>query len=363
MDSEHSFISSFSTSTDIMEAAEIIAPLFRGRVVDEEGNPARFISVHNVHYSRVELGNVIQFHIIAEMQSDRGELRQPITLREFRYNALMEDEVVRYRELERRCHLFPDVDPEPLLHADHDRNFIIYEQVEGYSLDQFAIPPESMDFLIGRITGILQGDHVFPLDENTIRELLIFLLMNQPFTDEERESVVEMLEKQFELIQSSTGGYIACTSISPEEFAYFPLSDQLKFDVKTINGGKSLYVRIPMSQRDNLSNDRMSDIAQHFHQRAMMEFKSNGDLKETQASIFSYLQGYNGVARELQLPRLAEMYPHGNTLDLQFLTAAWLDEAVKIRDDTNLNGLFDRDMLRYSYYLLKEEPFSKLISL
>ena len=54
----------------------------------------------------------------------------------------MESELARYRELVGRCLLFPDIDPNPLVKVDKDRNLMILEKVDGFELKRAGFSQE-----------------------------------------------------------------------------------------------------------------------------------------------------------------------------------------------------------------------------
>ncbi|MFV2016410.1 MAG: hypothetical protein ACC656_13345, partial [Candidatus Heimdallarchaeota archaeon] len=97
----------------------------------------------------------------------------------------------------------------------------------------------------------------------------------------------------------------------------------------------------------------------YFHKKAFNEFIRMGNLDKTVMEMIDFLQGYSEALRVLKLPPLKEMYILGNTLNIQLLFVSWLFESEKIQI-----GIFephdDRDLLRYTYYLLNEKPFDQL---
>ncbi|MHA2249613.1 MAG: hypothetical protein ACXAD7_04585 [Candidatus Kariarchaeaceae archaeon] len=350
--------SSFVQKNDFMEVAELVAPLFREKITDEEGNPARFISVLNIDYQDEDWGDILNHTVDIQLHSDQGQLTQKILIREFQTPRLMEIELNRFTEIEQRCQPFPELEAEPMININTERLFVVYEKVEGTSFEELQLQLNVLDYLMGRISAILQGPQIFPLDENTIREMMIFLLMNLPFTDEERASIVNLLEKNFEKIGASTGGYLPCTLFHPNAIIFQPLMEYRFIDNITIDEGKAFKIIISNLYPENLSNDRISDFAVYYHTRSYNEFLEEGEISIIEYEMQSFLEGYNNIIKSLNLPSLKELYPQGNTLNLQLLSAAWLQEAEKVQSgQIDYDNFEERDFLRYTYYLLLENPF------
>ena len=354
---------SFSLKNDIMEIAEEVAPLYRTRVTDDEGNPARFISVQNIQYEETNLGDIIEYHIEMYLLSDQGQLVQPFLLKEFKDQSVFQAEVMHFASLDQRCSKFPDIGPESMIHYNTDKRYLIYDKIQGQKLNQLTLRPENADFLKGRISAVLHGGEVMQLDENVIRELSIFLLMNlKSFTDEEKVGIADLLERQFSKISGSTGGYAPCTQFSTNDFSLVPINKSQPIDFELINQGKAFLINIPSRTPENLTNDRLSDIASLFHESAFNEYIETGDVILTKQDIDNFLQGYSGVTNELQIPSLIAMYPNGSTFDLQFIISSWLFEAEKINPEIiDVNDFERREILRYTYFLLMDEPFSDLL--
>ncbi|MCH8907968.1 MAG: hypothetical protein IH840_12840, partial [Candidatus Heimdallarchaeota archaeon] len=215
-----SFEPSINSKMDAVEIANDVAPFFRSKIMDELGNRARHISLHDLEFDKVHHGPVIEYKILIKYLSDQGKSNPSIIVREFPDTVSMIEEIDRYSELEQRCLDFSSIIQLSMIKVDHGRNAIIYENIDGISLNQISLPANIIDFYIGRISAILQGDSSEGLDENTIREMMVFLVMNLSFTDEERVAVVNLLEPHFSKFTGSTGGYFATTAFDPTEFIF-----------------------------------------------------------------------------------------------------------------------------------------------
>ncbi|MFV2015428.1 MAG: hypothetical protein ACC656_08385, partial [Candidatus Heimdallarchaeota archaeon] len=108
-----------------------------------------------------------------------------------------------------------------------------------------------------------------------------------------------------------------------------------------------------------LTDDRMRDIAYYFSDRIYNEFTSSGNVSNTVENIKEFFEGYKTVATKLNLPPSNEMYPLGNTLNIQLVFTAWLNEVEKIQQGIE-RSIDDKDLLRYSYFLLTQNLFDDL---
>ena len=125
-------------------------------------------------------------------------------------------------------------------------------------------------------------------------------------------------------------------------------------DTKRLND-KLLQVGLPLGYTD----ERMRDIAYYFHDRVYLEFIETGGINRTIGQMREFFEGYLIAANIHQMPSIKEVYPSGITLDVQLLFVAWLREVEKIQEGgTSL--VDEKDLLRYSYFLLTQDPLKSL---
>lgn len=344
---------------DAMGIAEEIAPLFKSKIVDKFGNQARYVSVHTIDYNKKSIDKINEYTLNIHIFSDQGELYQTVIIREYEDDALLESELARYRELVGRCLLFPDIDPNPLVKVDKDRNLMILEKVDGFELKRAGFSQELKNFIFGRIYGVLHGTKVERLEDTKIREYMEFFLHYMPFTDEEKESIGTILEGHLLRFTQNFGGFDSQIFLRPKNILFQIDSTTESFDRQVILGGENLHASLLCDPPDNLTKDRMRDVAFYFHKKSFNEFIRFGNLDGTVIEVKDFLQGYSEGLKTQNLPPLKEMYILGNTLNIQLLFVSWLFETEKIQIGT-FDPHDDRDLLRYTYYMLNEKPFDQL---
>lgn len=339
-----------------MELAEEFAPVFQSKIQDKDGNIARYISIHNIDYTQKSHNNVVEYTLDIHFLSDQGELFQSIWIREFADSDLMKQELDGYYETVDVCIDYPDINLYPLLKVDQERNLLIYEKPKGFDLDRLGMSDELKNFILGRIYGVLHGKKMEQLDHGTLQEFLIFLINHLPFTDEEKKSVQNLVERDVIKHRQNFGGLTPQMLIRPVGIV-FQLHDSNKnMDKKTVSTANNLIANIRYEVADKLSIDRMSDTGYIFYKRAFQEFQKTGRLDYTLLEISHFFAGYSDALISMDMPSLAEIYPIDNTINLQILFVAWLREVEKLQIG-DLEPHSDRDLIQFSYYLLTENPF------
>ncbi|MFV2016409.1 MAG: hypothetical protein ACC656_13340, partial [Candidatus Heimdallarchaeota archaeon] len=200
------FEGSINNKMDGMEIAEELAPFFQSRITDDQGNEARYISVQNIEYSKKTFGKIAEYELDIHYLSDQGDLYQTIWIREFADSELMKQELDGYYVVVDVCIEYPDINLYPLLKMDQERNLLIYETPRGFSLDRLGISNELKYFILGRVYGVLHGKTMEQLNHETLKEFLTFLVNHLPFTDEERKSVQNLLERDLIKHKQNFGG-------------------------------------------------------------------------------------------------------------------------------------------------------------
>lgn len=353
------FEGSILNRMDAMGIAEEIAPLFKSKMVDKFGNEARYVSVHTIDYNKKILDNIIEYDLTIHILSDQGDLFQSVIIREYADDEVLEAELNRYREIVGRCLLFPDIDPNPLVKVDKERKLMILEKTSGFELKRTGFSQELKNFIYGRIYAVLHGDKVERLDDVKIREFMRFFLHHMPFTDEEKASISTILEGHLMRFTQNFGGFDSQIFLKPKNMLFQIDSTIKSFDRRVILEGESLHASLFCEPPDDLTTDRMRDVAFYFHKKSFNEFLRYGNLDRTVLEMIDFLQGYSEALKVLNLPPLKEMYILGNTLNIQLLFVSWLFESEKIQIGT-FDPHNDRDLLRYTYYLLNEKPFDHL---
>lgn len=341
---------------DAMEIAEEFAPVFQSKIKDKDGNLARYISVHNIDYTQKSHGNVVEYTLDIHFLSDQGELFQTIWIREFANTDLMKQELDGYYETVDVCVDYPDINLYPLLKVDQERNILIYEKPKGFDLDRLGISDELKYFILGRIYGVLHGKNMDRLDYGTLQEFLMFLINHLPFTDEEKKSVQNLVEREIIKHKQNYGGLIPQMLIRPVGIV-FQLEDSKKnLDKESVSATNDLIANVRYEIADKLSIDRMSDTGYIFYEKAFQEFQQTGSLVYTLLEISYFFAGYSDALISMDMPSLAEIYPIENTINLQILFVAWLREVEKIQIG-EAEPHSDRGLIQFSYYLLNENPF------
>ncbi|MCE7734152.1 MAG: hypothetical protein GPJ54_04680 [Candidatus Heimdallarchaeota archaeon] len=341
---------------DAMEIAEEFAPLFQSKIQDKDGNIARYISVHNIDYTQKSHSNIVEYTLDIHFLSDQGELFQSLWIREFANSELMKQELDGYYETVDVCINYPDINLYPLLKVDQERNLLIYEKPKGFNLDRLGMSDELKYFILGRIYGVLHGKDLEPLDHGTLQEFLSFLINHLPFTDDEKKSVQNLVERDIIKHRQNYGGLIPQMLIRPVGIV-FQLEDSKKnLDKETVSTTNNITANIRYEVPDKLTIDRMSDAGYIFYKKAFQEFQKTGKLDYTKSEISYFFAGYSDALISMKLPSLAEIYPIDNTINLQILFVAWLREVEKLQIGA-LEPHTDRDLIQFSYYLLTENPF------
>ncbi|MHA2250382.1 MAG: hypothetical protein ACXAD7_08465, partial [Candidatus Kariarchaeaceae archaeon] len=269
----------------LMEIAELVAPFFKLRKKDEEGNPARFISVKDVQFNQIVKENHVEFDVTIHLLSDQGGWLQNVIIREFTDSDSFNDELTRYSTLEKRCFQFSNVTLLPMINIDQNNFRIVYEKQKGFTIYQLGLSQRLADFTLGQLAAILQGNEGVNIDQKASMEIFHFLLSHLPFTLEERESIMNLLAPHMDLLSRSNGGYYPCTLFDPYELQFIPLQDKDSITMEAIANKGAILAVLLIQTPENLIIDRMTDVATIFSQRAFNEFRYTGDVLETKQSI------------------------------------------------------------------------------
>lgn len=345
---------------DAMGIAEEIAPLFKSKITDRFGNQARFTSVHTIDYAKRILEDIVEYDINIHILSDQGDLYQSVIVREYANKDIMRDELDRYSEIVNRCILFRDIDPNPLVKVDHDRGILVLEKVDGFNLNRLIFSQDLKNFILGRIYGVLHGNEVKKLDDGPIRNFLKFLLEHLPFTDEEKKSISNILDNHLLKYKQNFGGFISLLPIKPKDIIFQITQTDETLNRNAILKGNVLHASVKCDIPDELSTDRMRDIAFYFHKKSYYEFIHSGHQNNTMKEMKDFLDGYRAALEILNLPPIREMYLSGITLYIQLIFTAWMKEGTKIQIGEIDTDTDPRDLLRYTYYILNENPFDQL---
>ena len=92
-----------NSRNQIMGVAERLNTYFKSQ---KKG--ARFVSVQDIDFTQTLLGDVNNIQLEVKLNSDDGPFTHELIIREFKELALLEEEVERYNELERRCQYNPN---------------------------------------------------------------------------------------------------------------------------------------------------------------------------------------------------------------------------------------------------------------
>ncbi|OLS29344.1 MAG: hypothetical protein HeimC2_00690 [Candidatus Heimdallarchaeota archaeon LC_2] len=345
---------------DAMGIAEEIAPLFKSKITDRFGNQARFTSVHTIDYTKKVLEDIVEYDINIHILSDQGDLFQSVIVREYANKEIMMAELDRYTEIVGRCMLFRDLDPNPLVKVDKERGILILEKVDGFNLNRLNFSQDLKNFILGRIYGILHGDEIQKLDDQSMRDFMEFLLGHLPFTDEEKKSINIILDYHLTKFKQNFGGFISLLPIKPKDLIFQISQTDQQLDRKSILLGDVLHASVKCQVPDELTTDRMQDIANYFHKKSYYEFIQTGGQNSTISEMKDFLDGYRTALKVHKLPPLSDLYLSGITLDIQLIFVAWMKEGTKIQVGEIDPDKDPRDLLRYTYYLLKENPFDQL---
>ncbi|MHA2251466.1 MAG: hypothetical protein ACXAD7_13975 [Candidatus Kariarchaeaceae archaeon] len=327
-----------------MEIAETIAPQYKERRVDEYGNPVRYISVQDIHFhKKVDTEQSIEYRMDIDFLSDQGPWNQPVIVKEFTTSELLEEEEFRYNQLKYRCSFFDDIDPYPIIYLDPINRQIVFEELEGSTIEELQLTSDEYDIIMGRLAAILQGDTRVSLQDTSLRPFLDYIVKNMPISEEYHEELSLLLEPHYYIIPPCHGGYEPCIIFLPEE-------------MKFTRVGNSIKTHIPMITSDGTSTDRMSDVANIYSLDGVTEFSTSGSLDLTVQRVKNFFAGYNIVARKLNVPNLEELYPNGITLDLQMFVSYALMELQLIQHE-QLSTFTNPNAMKYIYFLLRNKPF------
>ena len=350
------------TKPDLIEIVEPHIALFKERIRGKNDIPARFINIDNLEFELNIIRNIAEISVTINLSTDQGRLDQQLIIKQFKTYELLTNELDRYKSLEQNVMKYPDISTLPLIHVDSENNYLVYEVYQGFTIDQLEIPTDGKNYMLGKIIAVIQSDSVTKLDENIIREYLIFLLMHLPFTDEERESIAMLLEEQFIKTSDNMGAYKEIVNPSITNLRFHPTGE--KVNLSTIKLGKAISITIGPQETENLMNDRMFDVASVFSKQAYQEFFATGDVAQTKLELASFVQGYDDIYSSLNIRKIRHLYPDGLTLDLHFLTHAWLNEVEKGQPThVDPDNFEERDVLIYTLYLLTENPFRNVFGI
>lgn len=362
MSSHKEYWEPLASKNDLMEVAEDLGNYFKSKIRDKNNVPARYVSVQNVRYSSSGLGDLVEIQLEISYLSDQGEHIPSVLLKQFRTLELLDNEVERYSNIDAKCVRFPDIDVNPMISINRDLRYVVYEDPSGLTIDKISLPGDLANYMLGRVLGVIQGFDLKEVAESTIREFMIFMLMHMPFTSEEKVSIGDMMEPIFAQYSANTGRYRPVTSFSLENILITPRTSTISFD--NIKDGSAFSIRIVMKDPENITRDRMADIAYLFKDMAMEEFLRTSTFDNTKIAVTQFMKGYSEVLDVLRIPPFEYMYPNGFPLDLQFIAVAWMDELQKVRTEPiNPDNFEDREVLIYTYFLLTAKPFADFIDL
>lgn len=348
-----------SNKEDAIRIAMKLGSFFQSRMMDNLGNPAETIAVNDVDFTSKDKKGYREFELQIHYVSDQGQLHQGVTVRQYHSIEDFNLEMDRYGEIVERSLLFQDLAMSPLVNVDAENNAITHEKVGGSRIEDLGFSQNLKDYLLGRVYGILHGSEIERVSENTAREFFNFLLKYLPFTTPEKEKMESLLEKHIHYFSECYGGFTPQTRVLSDNIVY-KMSDAIQhMDKAMIDTGGIVQVSVNYQQPDELTDDRMRDIAYHFSDRVYNEFTSSGSVSNTLENIKEFFAGYKSIALILNLPPFNEMYPLGNTLNIQLVFAAWLNEVENIQQGVEMS-VDDKDLLRYSYFLLTSELFTDL---
>jgi hypothetical protein len=348
-----------SSKEDALVIANDIAQFFKPKLMDNLGNVAEAIVVNDIKYDTTQGKGYLEYNLLIHFVSDQGQLHQPVVLRQYENVDEFNLEIHRYGEIVERSLLFQDLNMSPLVKVDSEKNVVILEKINGVTIDELDFPKNLKDYILGRIYGILHGSETERVSESTAREFFNFLLTHIPFTESEKTKLLELLEKHLSYFSQCFGGFTPQTKISRENIVYQLNQAILQVDKSMVDTGGIIQASLNYEKPDDLTDDRMRDIAYHFYERMYDEFTVSGDIDITKLQIQEFFEGYKSVTSNLNLPPFREMYPAGNTLNIQIVFSTWLREVEKIQMGQQ-RSIGDKDLLRYSYFLLTQNVFDDL---
>ncbi len=334
-----------------MQIAEDLIPYFKSQIKDEFGNTARFASIQDVEFDQILLAEINNIHLKVKVLSDQGAWTHDLIIREFKDLDKLNREIERYNELERRCILFENIFPAPLINVDKNNRQLIYEKNTGLQIDKIEFTNNLKDYQLGKIFAMIQGEKSNPLDASTMKELLEYVLSTLPFTEDERTRISMLLEPHYYILPNSLGGYVPCTLFDPTTIEVNKLSDITR---ENIDDNKALYLTIPIQIPESNIVDRMADIASYYIEETYKEFCTTGSVHNTKEKIYVFFEGYNSVAKQINMPTMKELYKHGITLDIQMLLIFWIMILSKIGSGENV---WSKDVTRFTYFILLKKPF------
>jgi hypothetical protein len=341
-----------------MEIAEIVAPYFRRKIKDETGQSARFISVKDIQFNQKAKDDGIEFDVVIQLLSDQGSRSESVIIREFNDVNSFKGEISRYNTLQQRFLVFPFVNLLPMIHIDNDNHRIVYEKEVGFNIEQLGLSQELTDYTLGQITALLHGNKSINLELSNESTILDFLISHLPFTDEEQGSIRKLLTPHLKFLSSSTGGYSPCTYYDPRTLNFIPVLDKENITKTSVTEEGAIQSIILVETPENTIADRMTDISVIFSRQAYDEFLTSGKIVETKQCLVDFLEGYNEISKRINMPQLSTLYPKGSTLNLQMLINFWLIEINKLHGKPGgISGFENKDMIRYTYYLLVKMPF------
>ena len=340
---------------DIMNIAEQLIPYFKSKMKDEAGNIARHVSIQDINFSQVVRGEINNILVEVKVLSDVGQSVKKINIREFQTRELLDDELRRYNELEKRCAPLDNIDAQAMINIFQDELQLVYEVSDFIKLGDFNYNSESKDYIVGKLLAMLQGKGNEGLDVEFPKQLIEFLFDNLDFSPREIKSINNLLQPHYELISKSNGGYFPATLFNPNNMAIQPLKDLDDISQIDIDQNRAFKIIIPVDQVEDSVADRMADIASYFLPRIYREFLKTGDVLDSKYDLINFLRGYNFLSRKVSIPSLDDLYPAGLTLDFQFLLTFLLSEASLQKSNPTYS--WNPDKLRFSYFLILKKPF------
>jgi hypothetical protein len=338
-----------------MEVAEQLIPYFKSKMKDERGNLARHVSIQDINFSQIVRGGINNIIVNVKVLSDVGQSMKKIIIREFQTRELLDDEIKRYNELERRCAPLDNVNAQPMINIHQEQLQLVYEESDFDKLGAFNYDLEKKDYIVGKILAMLQGKGTKALDSEFPKQLIQFLLDHLDFSEREIRAIENLLEPHYKIISNSSGGYFPTTLFNPPKMAIAALKDLDEINQVDIDQNRAFIIIIPVDQVEDSVVDRMADVASYFLPRVYREFIKTGDVLDSKYELINFFIGYNYLSRRVNIPSLDELYPEGTTLDFQFLLTFLLSEVSLSKSNPTYS--WNPDKLRFCYFLILKKPF------
>lgn len=350
---------------EIMEIAEDLIEVFKPMFVGNDGSPVRYVSIQTTDFFVEQIRNTYTYHVTAIYLTDQGPFTVNFVVREFERLEHMANEVKTYKSLSNRLRKHKDIQLAEIIGMYEQFKALAYEIPPGEKPHELEVPRPCIYFAMGRVCASIHGKDERKTPVEKTKLLLDYLLDAYPFTDEEKDAIRRLSEKQETRLRKSNSGYVALSAFDPEYIRMQSIlpGDQLTNELILLGEGILSYVI--HKPTEEIIQERLFEIALAFIDQAFEEFTKQGFSRETISLLIQFIQGYEKTLLQDGGNPLKKLYKGIPPLSYYFAVAALIYNLSFFQDQvmsSQEKRIIAEDVLRFVYYCLVKKEFDKIFA-